>query len=47
MATPKKDPLLEEGLKFIHSTQVNYVIDFLKTGEFKNQNAKNYIEAYT
>ena len=37
---------IKEGITIINDSMVVYVIEFLKTKEFKNKNANSYMVAY-
>jgi len=37
---------VQEGLNIIHDSIVKYVLDYLKTGEFKNKSPNAYMTAY-
>lgn len=38
---------IDEALTIIYESIVKYVLEFLKTGEFRNKNTKAYMDAYT
>lgn len=37
---------LHDGIRLIHESIVKYVLEFLKTGEFKNKTTNAYMQAY-
>jgi len=37
---------VQEGLDIIHNSITKHVLDFLKTGEFKNKSSNAYMTAY-
>jgi hypothetical protein len=38
---------IDEALNIIYHSIIKYVLEFLKTGEFKNKNTRAYMDAYT
>lgn len=38
---------IDEALNTIYHSIIKYVLEFLKTGEFKNKNTRAYMDAYT
>jgi hypothetical protein len=40
------DMSMKEALVAIDEVMIKYILDFLKTGEFKNKNSKAYMRVY-
>jgi len=38
---------MKEALETIDEVMIKYILDFLKTGEFKDKNSKAYMRVYT
>jgi hypothetical protein len=38
---------IDEALNMIYDKIIKYVLEFLKTGEFRNKNTRAYMDAYT
>lgn len=40
------DMSMKEALEAIDEVMIKYILEFLKTGEFKNKNANAYMRVY-